>query len=127
MLRYNLMFGFSCFHSKVPLYGPCSILSSHSSLSNAMRKKKSSCPSAHLRSVQCFLLFMFTSPSSLPQLSSGFINMDAKISLTFPSTIVPQYWPGVVSGTSFHPLLYQKNWMLKSFVENERSNGSMFG
>lgn len=91
------------------------------------KKKKSSFPSAHLRSVQCFLLFMSTSPSSLPQFSSGFINMDAKISLTFPSTTVPQYWPGVVSGTSSHPLLYQKSWMLKSFMENERSNGSMFG
>ena len=30
----------------------------------SMRKKKGSCPSAHLRSVQCFLLFMSTSPSS---------------------------------------------------------------
>ena len=90
-------------------------------------KKKGSCPSAHLRSVQCFLLLMSISPSSLSQLYNGFKNMAAKVNLTFPSTIVSQYWPGVVSGTSPHPLLYQKSWMLKSFMENDRSNGSMFG
>ena len=64
------------------------------------------------------------------QLSNGFRNMVAfpsTINLAFPSTIVRQYWPGVVSGTSSHPLLYQKSWMLKSFMENDRSNGSMFG
>ena len=93
----------------------------------SMRKKKGSCLSAHLRSVQCFLLLMSISPSSLSQLSNGFKNMAAKVNLTFPSTIVSQYWPGVVSGTSSHPLLYQKSWMLKSFMENDRSNGSMFG
>ena len=92
------------------------------------REKKSTCPSAHFRSVQCFLLFMSTSLSSLSQLSNGFRNMVPKINLTFPSTIVPQhYWPGVVSGTSSHPLLYQKSWMLESFMEKDRSNGSMFG
>ena len=91
------------------------------------KKKKGSCPSGHLRSVQCFLLLMSISPSSLSQLSNGFRNMVAKINLAFPSTIVRQYWPGVVSGTSSHLLLYQKSWMLKSFMENDRSNGSMFG
>lgn len=63
------------------LYVPCSILSSHSSSSNALRekkKKKSTCPSAHFRSVQCFLLFMFIL-SSLSQLSNGFRNMVAKL------------------------------------------------
>ena len=118
------------FHVFVPkslLMGHAQSSSHTHTLQMLYEKKKRQFPSAHLRSVQCFLLLMSISPSSLSQLSNGFKNMVAKVNLTIPSTIVSQYWPGVVSGTSSHSLLYQESWMLKYFMENDRSYGSMFG